>query len=45
MALVLAVLGTLGFLSFVMAGVVGAWEKAESPAPSAYHSVIPSRGA
>jgi len=30
-ALVLAVLGTLAVLSFVMAGVVGAWEKSESP--------------
>jgi len=30
-ALVLAVLGTLAVLSFVMAGVVGAWEKSEIP--------------
>jgi hypothetical protein len=44
-AIVLTVLGTLAVLSFVMAGVVGAWEKSEAPAASAYHSVIPSKGA
>jgi len=36
-ALVLTVLGTLAFLSFVMAGVVGAFE-AHAPAPSAIHT-------
>ncbi len=35
MAFVVAVLGTLAFLSFVMAGVVGAREKLETPAARA----------
>jgi hypothetical protein len=34
-ALVLTVLVTLAFLAFVMAGVVGAWEKSEAPAANA----------
>jgi Na+-transporting methylmalonyl-CoA/oxaloacetate decarboxylase gamma subunit len=44
-ALVLAVLGTLAFLSFVMAGVVGAWEKSEAPASSAQATAVPHKGA
>ncbi len=44
-ALVVTLLGALAVLSFVMAGVVGAWEKSEAPTASAYHSVIPSKGA
>ena len=44
-ALVLAVLGTLAFLSFVMAGVVGAWEKSEAPAASAQATAVPHKGA
>ena len=39
-ALVLTVMGTLALLSFVMAGVVGAFE-AHAPAPSAIHDVTP----
>lgn len=35
-AIILALLGTLAVLSFVMAGVVGAWEKPEAPAASAH---------
>ena len=42
-ALVLTVLGTLAFLSFVMAGVVGAFEKSEAPAASAPITVIPNK--
>lgn len=44
-ALVLAVLGTLAFLSFVMAGVVGAWEKSEAPASSTQVTAVPHKGA
>jgi Na+-transporting methylmalonyl-CoA/oxaloacetate decarboxylase gamma subunit len=44
-ALVLTVLGTLAFLSFVMAGVVGAFEKSEAPATTAQVTAAPHKGA
>jgi len=44
-AIVLTVLGTLAFLSFVMAGVVGAFEKMDAPAASAQVTVIPAKSA
>jgi hypothetical protein len=44
-AIVLTVLGTLAFLSFVMAGVVGAFEKMDTPAASAQVTVAPDKGA
>lgn len=42
-AIVLTVLGTLAFLSFVMAGVVGAFEKMDAPASSAQVTTFPGK--
>jgi hypothetical protein len=49
-AIVLTVLCTLAFVSFVMAGVVGAFEKSHStttntPASSAQATIAPAKGA
>lgn len=44
-AIVLAVLGTLAVFSFVMAGVVGAWEKSNAPGASAHITFVPGNRA
>ncbi len=42
-AIVLTVLSTLAFVSFVMAGVVGAFEKMDAPAASVEDTAVPGK--